>query len=48
MNKAGSAYKNDGTVFIKPTMLTSFYAEVIEQATDGEKIYKFKIAIPEK
>jgi hypothetical protein len=48
MNKAGSAYKNDGTVFVKPAMLTSFYVEVIEQAADGEKVYKFKIAIPEK
>jgi len=48
MNKAGSAYKNDGTVFVKHTMLTSFYVEVIEQAADGEKVYKFKIAIPEK
>jgi hypothetical protein len=45
MNKDGSAYKNDGTVFVNTPITTTFFIEVVEQTADGEKVYKFKVAI---
>ena len=45
MNRDGSAYKNDGTVFVKAPLTTSFIVEVIEQTPDGEKVYKFKVSL---
>ena len=45
MNRDGSAYRNDGTVFVKAPLTTSFIVEVIEQTPTGEKVYKFKVNI---
>ncbi|MDA9563241.1 hypothetical protein N9R81_01040, partial [Flavobacteriales bacterium] len=40
MNKDGSAYKNDGTIFIKSEIDTDFIIEVVE----GETVFKFKVS----
>ncbi|MBL4623800.1 MAG: hypothetical protein JKY42_01465 [Flavobacteriales bacterium] len=45
MKGDGSAYKNDGTVFVNTPLIASFFVEVIEQTSSGEKIYKFKVAV---
>lgn len=40
INKDGSAYKNDGTIFIKSEINTNFLIEVME----GESVFKFKVS----